>query len=72
MSCPVLVEYTRGKTAFVSQVLKEKSQGLDPQLGLGQVALGQRRFRWTFRRHAGCAGIPTVWRSLRGRLYQTG
>jgi purine nucleosidase len=36
-------EYTRGKTAFVSQALREKSPGLDPQLGLGQVALGLAR-----------------------------
>jgi purine nucleosidase len=36
-------EYTRGKTAFVSQALNENSPGLDPQLGLGQVALGLYR-----------------------------
>ncbi len=36
-------EYTRGKTAFVSQALREKSSGSDPQLGLGQVALGLAR-----------------------------
>jgi purine nucleosidase len=36
-------EYTRGKTAFVSQALRENSPGLDPQLGLGQVALDLAR-----------------------------
>jgi hypothetical protein len=36
-------EYTRGKTAFVSQALRERSPGLDPQPGLGQVALGLAR-----------------------------
>jgi purine nucleosidase len=36
-------EYTRGKTAFVSQALRENSPGLDPQLSLGQVALDLAR-----------------------------
>ncbi|HEY6710798.1 MAG TPA: nucleoside hydrolase [Rubrobacter sp.] len=36
-------EYTRGKTAFLSQALREKSPGLDPHLALGQVALGLAR-----------------------------
>ena len=36
-------EYTRGKTAFLSQALREKSPGLDPHLALGQGALGLAR-----------------------------
>jgi inosine-uridine nucleoside N-ribohydrolase len=65
-------EHTRGKMAFLSHALRQKSPGLDPQLALGQVALGPRRLRGTFRRHAGCAGNATMRRSLHGRLYPSG
>jgi inosine-uridine nucleoside N-ribohydrolase len=54
---PWAVANARGLAALLGierdvpvQALSEKSPGSDPQLGLGQVALGPRRFRRAFRR----------------------
>ena len=54
---PWAVANARGLAALLGieqdvpvQALSEKSPGSDPQLGLGQVALGPRRFRGAFRR----------------------
>ena len=54
---PWAVANSRGLAALLGveravpvQALSEKSAGSDPQLGLGQVALGPRRFCRAFRR----------------------
>lgn len=53
---PRAVANARGLAALLGierdvpvQALSEKSPGSDPQFGLGQVALGPRRFRRVFR-----------------------
>jgi purine nucleosidase len=65
-------EYTRGKTAFVSQALRERSLGSPTRPGPGRAWPGPRRLRRAFRRHAGCNGNPTVRRSQHGRIHRTG